>query len=158
MFKKKLANRCLAFGVSFAIMFGGMSGMTVRGNGAADTETAIVAEDATDEVSTDGTEILGILEDAEDAADECPSGVSEEDVREYGEILVISEKTEESEGIALSKKEQKAAEKAAKEAAKEAEKEAKEKEKEEKKNQKEQEKEDKKNQKEQEKEEKEQQK
>lgn len=148
MFKKKLVNKCLAFGLSFSIVFGGMSGMTVRGNGAADTEAVSMAGNAMDEVSADGSEMLGVPEDAEDAADECFSGVLGGDVQESGEILVISEKTEESEGIALSRKEQKAAEKAAKKAAKEAEKEAKEKEKEDEKNQKEQEKEDKKQQKE----------
>lgn len=162
MFKKKLANKlankCLAFGISFSIVFGGMSGMTVRGNGAADTETASASEDSTGEILADGADAVGIPEDVWDAADECPSGAPENDVTEYGEILEVSEKTEESEGIALSRKEQKAAEKAAKKAQKEAEKEAKEKEKEDKKNEKEQEKEDKKNEKEQEKEEKEQQK
>ncbi len=59
--------------------------------------------------------------------DECPSGQVGEEVSEYGEILVISEKDENSESIARSKKEQKAAEKEAKKAEKEAEKEAKEK-------------------------------
>lgn len=76
--------------------------------------------------------------------DECPSGQVGEAVSEYGEILVISEKDENSESIARSKKEQKAAEKEAKKAEKETEKEAKEKEKEDKDEQKEQQKEERK--------------
>lgn len=131
MLKKKLVNKWLAFALSVSIMSAGMSGIAVRAE-----EGGVPAESAAG-VSGDVQEI-----------DECPSGQVGEAVSEYGEILVISEKDENSESIARSKKEQKAAEKEAKKAEKEAEKEAKEKEKEEKDEQKEQDKAEKEQQKE----------
>ncbi len=127
MLKKKLVNKWLAFALSVSIMSAGMSGIAVRAE-----EGGVPAESAAG-VSGDVQEI-----------DECPSGQVGEAVSEYGEILVISEKDENSESIARSKKEQKAAEKEAKKA----EKEAKEKEKEDKDEQKEQDKAEKEQQKE----------
>ena len=123
MLKKKLGNKWLAFALSVSIMSAGMSGIAVRAEeGGAPAESA-----------------AGVSGDVQER-DECPSGQVGEAVSEYGEILVISEKDENSESIARSKKEQKAAEKEAKKAEKEAEKEAKEKEKEDKDEQKEQDK------------------
>ncbi|MDE7327561.1 MAG: S8 family peptidase [Lachnospiraceae bacterium] len=125
MVKKRLVNKWLAFALSVSIMSAGMSGVAVRAEeGGTPTESTV-----------------GVFEDWEDSMDECPSGMGGGEVSEYGGILVISEKNENSESIARSKKEQKAAEKEAKKAAKE-------KEKEEKKDQKEQDKADKKQQKE----------
>ncbi|MDE7210545.1 MAG: hypothetical protein K2O03_03760 [Lachnospiraceae bacterium] len=46
MLNKKLVNKCLELGLSFSIVFGGMSGMTVRENGATDTEAVSVAGNA----------------------------------------------------------------------------------------------------------------
>ena len=110
MLKKKLVNKWLAFALSVSIMSAGMSGIAVRAEeGGAPAESA-----------------AGVSGDVQER-DECPSGQVGEEVSEYGEILVISEKDENSESIARSKKEQKAAEKEAKKAEKEAEKEAKEK-------------------------------
>ncbi len=110
MLKKKLVNKWLAFALSVSIMSAGMSGIAVRAEeGGAPAESA-----------------AGVSGDVQEM-DECPSGQVGEAVSEYGEILVISEKDENSESIARSKKEQKAAEKEAKKAEKEAEKEAKEK-------------------------------
>ena len=127
MLKKKLVNKWLAFALSVSIMSAGMSGIAVRAEeGGAPAESA-----------------AGVSGDVQEM-DECPSGQVGEAVSEYGEILVISEKDENSESIARSKKEQKAAEKEAKKAEKEAEKEAKEKEKEDKDEQKEQQKEERK--------------
>ena len=123
MLKKKLVNKWLAFALSVSIMSAGMSGIAVRAEeGGAPAESA-----------------AGVSGDVQEM-DECPSGQVGEAVSEYGEILVISEKDENSESIARSKKEQKAAEKEAKKA----EKEAKEKEKEDKDEQKEQQKEERK--------------
>ena len=127
MLKKKLVNKWLAFALSVSIMSAGMSGIAVRAEeGGAPAESA-----------------AGVSGDVQEM-DECPSGQVGEAVSEYGEILVISEKDENSESIARSKKEQKAAEKEAKKA----EKEAKEKEKEDKDEQKEQDKAEKEQQKE----------
>ncbi len=127
MLKKKLGNKWLAFALSVSIMSAGMSGIAVRAEeGGAPAESA-----------------AGVSGDVQEM-DECPSGQVGEAVSEYGEILVISEKDENSESIARSKKEQKAAEKEAKKAEKETEKEAKEKEKEDKDEQKEQQKEERK--------------
>ena len=93
MLKKKLVNKWLAFALSVSIMSAGMSGIAVRAEeGGAPAESA-----------------AGVSGDVQER-DECPSGQVGEEVSEYGEILVISEKDENSESIARSKKEQKAAE------------------------------------------------
>ena len=88
MLKKKLVNKWLAFALSVSIMSAGMSGIAVRAEeGGAPAESA-----------------AGVSGDVQER-DECPSGQVGEEVSEYGEILVISEKDENSESIARSKKE-----------------------------------------------------
>lgn len=165
MFKKRLVNKCLAFGLALSVVFGGMSGITVRAKGStaaermaeAQTTDAMGEEALGDEAGAAGaTSLTGVPEEIGEAGDECPSGQVTEEVQEYGELLVVSEKDGNSENIARSRKEQKAAEKAAAKAEKEAEKAAKEKEKEDKEDQKGQDKQDKKDGKEQDKADKEQ--
>ncbi|MDE6874399.1 MAG: S8 family peptidase [Lachnospiraceae bacterium] len=165
MFKKRLVNKCLAFGLALSVVFGGMSGITVRAKGStaaermaeAQTADAMGEEAPGDEAGAAGaTSLTGVPEEIGEAGDECPSGQVTEEVQEYGELLVVSEKDGNSENIARSRKEQKAAEKAAAKAEKEAEKAAKEKEKEDKEDQKGQDKQDKKDGKEQDKADKEQ--
>lgn len=62
MFKKKLTSKCLAFGLSFAIVFGSMSGMAVRaeenGTGAGSGDVAAGTAEA-------------------EEANECPAGSGE---------------------------------------------------------------------------------
>ena len=109
MFKKRLVNKCLAFGLALSVVFGGMSGITVRAKGStaaermaeAQTADAMGEEAPGDEAGAAGaTSLTGVPEEIGEAGDECPSGQVTEEVQEYGELLVVSEKDGNSENIA----------------------------------------------------------
>lgn len=95
MLKKQIVRKCFACGLSFFIMLSGASSV------------AVMAKDT--EMVTEGTEALQTSEDvgnfvqAVEVEDECPAGSEASQKQEYGGLVGISEKSTDSESIALTR-------------------------------------------------------